>query len=739
MSGVAVIDDVIEQPIEEYSKISYEEYSNYVVHDRAIPNIGDGLKPVQRRIIFAMYELGIRWGTKYKKSARTVGDVLGKFHPHGDSACYEAMVLMAQPFSYRYPTVDGQGNWGSQDDPKSFAAMRYTESRLSPYSQLLLSEVGRGTVDWANNFDGTMVEPEVLPARVPNILLNGTTGIAVGMSSDVLPHNLSEIVKASIQLFKNPDATVKQLLRSIKGPDFPTGANIISTKEEILNVYETGHGSIKQRAKWHVEEDKIIITNLPYQVSGEKVIVEIAQQIQSKKLPMIVDIRDLSDEKNPTYIELFLKNKKVDADGVMLHLFATTNLQKSFRCNHNVIGLNGRPRRMSLAEMLSEWNDFRFNVVTNRTKHRLEKVEKRIHILEGLLVAHLNIDEVIEIIRSEDDAKSALMARFSISEIQAEAILEIKLRNLAQLEEFKIQSEKDSLETEKDYLQSLLDDRVLMTELIVSELEEVMKKFGGKRLCELMADIIPAKQMSAEDLMPAEPVTVVISKNGWVRAAKGHNADGEKMGYKGDDSFLAQVNTKSNLSVVVFDDTGRSYTIPANEMPGARGFGEPITKWIKPVSSVYKAMIAPERGAQYLLVSKSGYGFIVSAEDMVGNKKAGKHIINLAGSEIHSVTKVEKSATHLAISSSANTLLVFSIDEVNVLAKGRGTKFIKLKPGEHVVSCAVFCMREGLVLQNERTEKRFEERELDSWVMTRALRGKKPPHGFTQGVRGMSS
>ncbi|MEG7498644.1 DNA topoisomerase IV subunit A, partial [Enterobacter hormaechei] len=556
--------------LHEFTENAYLNYSMYVIMDRALPFIGDGLKPVQRRIVYAMSELGLNATAKFKKSARTVGDVLGKYHPHGDIACYEAMVLMAQPFSYRYPLVDGQGNWGAPDDPKSFAAMRYTESRLSKYAEVLLGELGQGTVDWVPNFDGTMQEPKMLPARLPNILLNGTTGIAVGMATDIPPHNLREVAKAAITLIEQPKTSLDDLLDIVQGPDYPTEAEIITSRAEIRKIYQNGRGSVRMRAVWNKEDGAVVITALPHQVSGAKVLEQIASQMRNKKLPMVDDLRDESDHENPTRLVIVPRSNRVDMEQVMNHLFATTDLEKSYRINLNMIGLDGRPAVKNLLEILTEWLAFRRDTVRRRLNHRLEKVLKRLHILEGLLVAFLNIDEVIEIIRTEDEPKPALMSRFGISETQAEAILELKLRHLARLEEMKIRGEQNELEKERDQLQAILASERKMNTLLKKELQADADAFGDDRRSPLH-EREEAKAMNEHDMLPSEPVTIVLSQSGWVRSAKGHDIDAPGLSYKSGDSFKAAVKGKSNQPVAFIDSTGRSYAIDPITLPSARG------------------------------------------------------------------------------------------------------------------------------------------------------------------------
>lgn len=532
------LEGVERRSLADFTEQAYLNYSMYVIMDRALPHIGDGLKPVQRRIVYAMSELGLDADAKHKKSARTVGDVLGKYHPHGDSACYEAMVLMAQPFSYRYTLVDGQGNWGAPDDPKSFAAMRYTEARLSRYSELLLDELGQGTVDWVPNFDGTMNEPATLPARLPNLLLNGTTGIAVGMATDVPPHNLREVAAACVRLLDEPGATVEQLTEHVPGPDFPTEAEIITPKADLLKIYQTGRGSVRMRAVYRVEDGDIVVTALPHQVSGAKVLEQIAAQMQAKKLPMVADLRDESDHENPCRIVIIPRSNRVDAEELMTHLFATTDLESSYRVNTNVIGLDGKPQVKDLRTLLTEWLQYRVGTVRRRLQFRLDKVEKRLHLLEGLLIAFLNLDEVIRIIRSEDHPKPVLMERFGLTDLQADYILDTRLRQLARLEEMKIRGEQDELAKEREKLLALLGSEAKLKKLVRKEILEDAEKYGDARRSPLV-ERAEAKALSETELMPTEPVTVVLSEKGWVRCAKGHDIDATGLSYKAGDGFKA--------------------------------------------------------------------------------------------------------------------------------------------------------------------------------------------------------
>jgi topoisomerase-4 subunit A len=632
-----------QQSVGDYSERAYLDYSMYVILDRALPFVGDGLKPVQRRIIYAMSELGLKSTAKFKKSARTVGDVLGKFHPHGDSACYEAMVLMAQPFSYRYPFIDGQGNWGAPDDPKSFAAMRYTESKLSPYADLLLSEINQGTVDWIDNFDGTIKEPQHLPAQVPNLLLNGTSGIAVGMATDMPPHNLIEVISACIQLLEKPSTDLESLLKILPAPDYPTNAFIVSSREELYQMYETGNGSVKMRASYVKEDGEIVIEALPYQTSGAKVIAQIATQMRNKKLPLVDDLRDESDHENPTRIVIVPRSNRVDCDQLMLHLFATTDLEKNYRVNMNVIGLDGKPQVKPLIPLLKEWLQFRMQVVVNRLNSRLNKIVDRLHILDGLLIAYLNIDEVISIIRSEEKPKPVLVKKFKISEIQAEAILELKLRHLAKLEEIKIKTEADQLDKERKSIELLLSSEARLKTFIKKELRVILEEFGDKRRCQIVSDVVSAQAFNDEDMMPAENVTVVLSEKGWVKAAKGHDIDSSALNYKSGDAFLKDAKGRSNKMAIFLDSTGRSYTLIANSLPSARGQGEPLTgRLTPPIGAEFIDVVMGEDDQSIILSSDAGYGFISSLGNLQSKTKSGKHAITLSKqAKTMRVTKVD--------------------------------------------------------------------------------------------------
>lgn len=670
----------IEQmPLRTFTEKAYLNYSMYVIMDRALPFIGDGLKPVQRRIVYAMSELGLNATAKYKKSARTVGDVLGKFHPHGDSACYEAMVLMAQPFSYRYPLVDGQGNWGAPDDPKSFAAMRYTESRLSKISEILLNELGQGTVDYQPNFDGTLAEPQYLPARLPHILLNGTTGIAVGMATDIPPHNINEIADAAVMLLDNPKAGLDDVLEIVQGPDFPTEAEIISPKSEIRKIYEQGRGSIKMRATWKKEDSEIIISALPHQSSPSKVIAQIADQMTAKKLPMLEDIRDEADHENPIRIVLVPRSNRVDTDALMAHLFATTDLEKGYRVNMNMIGLDHKPAVKGLLEILNEWLTFRRTTVTRRLQYRLDKVLSRLHILEGLMIAFLNIDEVIEIIRHEDDPKAELMARFNLSDEQADAILNLRLRHLAKLEENQLKAEQDELEKERLNLEAILGSERRLNTLIKKEIQEDAKKYASPRMSQLV-EREEAKMISESDMTPAEPVTVILSEMGWVRCAKGHDIDPKSLSYKAGDNYRAHACGKSNQAVVFIDSTGRSYALDPLSLPSARSQGEPLTgKLNLPTGATIEYVVMASEQQELLMASDAGYGFICKFEDLIARNKTGKALISLPENAkvLKPKTLINSTALVVAITS-AGRMLIFPAQDLPVLSKGKGNKMITI-------------------------------------------------------------
>lgn len=671
----------IEQmPIKRFTEDAYLNYSMYVIMDRALPFIGDGLKPVQRRIIYAMSELGLNASAKYKKSARTVGDVLGKFHPHGDIACYEAMVLMAQPFSYRYPLIDGQGNWGAPDDPKSFAAMRYTESKLSKMAELLLGELGQGTVDYQPNFDGSLEEPKYLPARLPHILLNGTTGIAVGMATDIPPHNINELAEAAVKLLENPSACLTDILSVVQGPDYPTAAEIITPKADIAKMYEQGKGSIKMRAVWKKEENEIVISALPYQSSPSKIIEQVASQMRNKKLPMVDDIRDESDHENPIRLVLVPRSNRIDVEALMDHLFATTDLEKSYRVNMNMIGLDGKPAVKSLMTILNEWLEFRRQTITRRLNYRLDKILSRLHILEGLMIAFLNIDEVIEIIRHEDEPKAELIARFNLSDEQAEAILNLRLRHLAKLEEHELKAEQQKLEEEKEYLQGILGSERRLNGLIKKEIQADAKAFASPRRSPLV-ERSEAKAISESDLTPTEPVTVILSEKGWVRCAKGHDIDVQGLSYKAGDGYLAHAYGKSNQPVVFIDSTGRSYALDPLSLPSARSQGEPITgKITLPEVATIQYLLMADENSKVLMASDSGYGFICTFEDLVSRNKAGKAVISLTeNAKVLPPKLLEENAENLLVAiSNVGRMLVFPVSELPSLSKGKGNKIINI-------------------------------------------------------------
>ena len=740
MSDIEQIDeDGIEQvSLKQYAEKAYLDYSMYVILDRALPNIGDGLKPVQRRIVYAMSELGLKSTAKFKKSARTVGDVIGKFHPHGDSAAYEAMVLMAQNFSYRYPLVDGQGNWGAPDDPKSFAAMRYTESRLTAYADVLLAELGQGTVDWVPNFDGTMDEPSVLPAQVPNVLLNGTTGIAVGMATDIPPHNLREVVTAAIRLLDAPKSTLAELCEHIQAPDFPTEAEIITPREEILAIYETGRGGLRMRAVWEKEGGDIVIQAIPHQVSGSRVLEQIAQQMQARKLPMVADLRDESDHENPTRLVIVPRSNRVDLDGLMSHLFATTDLERSYRVNLNMIGIDGRPQVKSLDRILKEWLKFRTTTVRRRLQYRLEKVLKRLHILEGYLVAYLNIDEVIHIIRTEDKPKLALMKRFKISDIQAEAILELKLRNLAKLEEMKITGEQDELEDERAQLEKILGSDTRLKTLIKKELTAVAQEYGDDRRSPLVQRD-EAKAFSELELISADPITVVMSEKGWIRGAKGHDIDPASLSYKSGDGFKLAVRGRSNQPVVILDSTGRAYSIPSHNLPSARGQGEPVTGRINPPSgATFEGMMMGDEQQLYLLASDAGYGFVAKLGDLQTKNRAGKAALSLpkGGQVLQPVPIFGVEGASVVAITNEGRMLVFPLADLPQLARGKGNKIIGI-PGarvlsreEFVVGVQVMGEKDVLVVHAGKRHINLKFSELEHYRGDRGRRGNKLPRGF---------
>lgn len=732
----------IEQmPLRTFTEKAYLNYSMYVIMDRALPFIGDGLKPVQRRIIYAMSELGLNAAAKFKKSARTVGDVLGKFHPHGDSACYEAMVLMAQPFSYRYPLVDGQGNWGAPDDPKSFAAMRYTESRLSKISEILLSELGQGTVDFQPNFDGTLEEPQYLPARLPHILLNGTTGIAVGMATDIPPHNINEVADAAVMLLDNPKVGLDDVLNIIQGPDFPTEAEIISPKDDIRKMYETGRGSIKMRATWHKEDGEIIISALPHQSSPSKIIAQIAEQMTAKKLPMVEDIRDEADYENPVRIVLVPRSNRVDTDALMAHLFATTDLEKSYRVNMNMIGLDHKPAVKGLLQVLTEWLTFRRTTVTRRLQHRLDKVLARLHILDGLMIAFLNIDEVIEIIRTEDEPKQVLMARFNLSDEQAEAILNLRLRHLAKLEEHQLQAEKDKLEEERSNLELILGSERRLNTLIKKEIQEDAKKYASPRMSQLV-EREEAKAISESEMTPAEPVTVILSEMGWVRCAKGHDIDPAGLSYKAGDKYLAHACGKSNQPVIFIDSTGRSYALDPLSLPSARSQGEPLTgKLTLPAGATIEQVIMEPEKQELLMASDAGYGFICKFEDLIARNKAGKALISLPeNAKVLKPEKLSESASLLVSLTSAGRMLIFPVRDLPALSKGKGNKIISIPAAnakarsELLVKLFLISEQASLEFHSGKRKITLKLEDLQKFRAERGRKGSQLPRGLHSNV-----
>lgn len=739
MTDIIISADGIEQrPMRHFTEEAYLNYSMYVIMDRALPHIGDGLKPVQRRIVYAMSELGLSHVAKYKKSARTVGDVLGKFHPHGDSACYEAMVLMAQPFSYRYPLVDGQGNWGAPDDPKSFAAMRYTEAKLSRFSELLLSELGQGTVDWVPNFDGTLDEPKVLPARLPHILLNGVTGIAVGMATDIPPHNVREITDAACHLLDNPQASVPDLLQYVKGPDYPTDAEIITPQHELQAIYETGRGSVRMRAIYTVEDGDIVITALPHQTSGAKVLEQIAAQMNAKKLPMVSDLRDESDHESPTRIVVVPRSNRIDVEQLMQHLFATTDLEKSYRVNLNILGLDQRPRVKNLLEILIEWLVFRRDTVRRRLQHRLDKVLDRLHVLEALLIAFLNIDEVIRIIRENDEPKPVLIERFLLTDRQAEAILELKLRHLAKLEEMKIRGEQDELNKEREYLQGILGSESKLTKLIRAELQADAKKYGDERRSPIVQRE-EAKALSEKELLPSEPVTVILSEKGWVRCAKGHDVDGNSLQYKAGDGFKSAASGRSNQYAAFIDSSGRSFAAEAHDLPSARGQGEPLTTRFTLVAGEnFEHVLMADNQVQLLIASDAGYGFVASFEDLISRNKAGKALLSLpTAAKVMTPQVIKDPATDQVVAiSNEGRMLVFPVSELPQLSKGKGNKILSIASAraasreEYLKILAVVPADSGITLVAGKRKMTIKASDLAHYVGERGRRGNKLPRGL---------
>ncbi len=745
-NGELNFEGVERQPLSTFTEKAYLDYSMYVILDRALPALGDGLKPVQRRIVYAMSELGLSAVAKHKKAALTVGDVLGKFHPHGDTACYEAMVLMAQPFAYRYPLIDGQGNWGSQDDPKSFAAMRYTEAKLTRYAEVLLAELSDGTVDWVPNYDGSREEPAILPARLPNLLLNGTTGIAVGMATDIPPHNLREVAAAAVQLLEEPDATTAALMKHVKGPDLPTGAEIISPRADLKEFYDKGVGTFKARATWEIEEGNAVITAFPYQVSPTRVMEQIAEQMRAKKLPMIDDLRDESDHDNPTRLVLVPRSNRVDLTEVMNHLFATTDLERNYRVNLNIIALDGRPRVMGLKEILGEWLEFRTRTVTRRLEHRLGKVGRRLHILDGLLIAFLNLDEVIRIIRREEEPKPVLMKRFKLSDEQAEEILNTRLRHLARLEEMKIREEQKTLAAERAELEGLLKSKAKLKKLIAAEIRADAEKYGDERRTKII-EREAAQAIDETSLIPNEPVTVVLSRGGWVRSAKGHEVDVATLSYKGGDAFQALARGRSLQNAVFIDSTGRTYTLPAHSLPSARGYGEPLSGRLDPPDGAkFAGVMIGEPEDLWLLASDAGYGFTARLKDLVTDRRAGKTVLSVPeNAQVLAPASVPSADSLVVAVSSEGKLLAFKVGEVPEMPRGKGNKLYDI-PGkkararsELMTAVAVVPPEASLILWSGDTSKVLEWRDLREYLGQRAQRGAVLKRGWPRKIERMEA
>jgi topoisomerase IV subunit A len=739
MSALEFKDDAIETlALKIFTEKAYLDYSMYVILDRALPHIADGLKPVQRRIIFAMSELGLKATAKYKKSARTVGDVLGKYHPHGDSACYEAMVLMAQPFTYRYPLVDGQGNWGAMDDPKSFAAMRYTEAKLSAIAEVLLEELAQGTTDWVANFDGTLDEPRLLPAQLPHILLNGTTGIAVGMATDIPPHNLTEVINACIYLIDSPKAELEQLMQMVKGPDYPTDAEIITPVADLQKMYQTGLGSIKMRACYEIENNDIVVLALPHQTSGAKILEQIAAQMQAKKLPMISDLRDESDHENPVRLVIIPRSNRIDITTLMDHLFATTDLEKNFRVNMNIIGLNGRPQVLGLKAILQQWLEYRFETVRRRLQYRLDKIIDRLHILDGLLIAFLNIDEVIHIIRTEDKPKPVLISHFKITEIQAEAILELKLRHLARLEEMKIRAEQSDLNKEKEGLEKILGSQQRMKTLIKKELQQLAVKYGDDRRSQIV-ERQSAKAMLEVELISSEPVTIILSEKGWVRSAKGHEIDPCSLNYKAGDSFLSSTRGKSNQLALFIDSSGRSYSTTSHDLASARSQGEPLTGRLNCLANAhFITTLMGDNSDLYLFASDAGYGFIGKLEDLITKNKKGKALISLpAGAKVLLPQKINNiESDQVVVVSNEGRLLIHKLNQLPELAKGKGVKMLSIQSSrvterlEYVVAIAILSTGQTLSIHSGKRHLTLKLSDLQHYIGERGRRGHKLPRGL---------
>jgi topoisomerase-4 subunit A len=732
------VENVETLPLHRFTEKAYLDYSMYVILDRALPHIGDGLKPVQRRIVYAMSELGLTARAKFKKSARTVGDVLGKFHPHGDSACYEAMVHMAQGFSFRYPLIEGQGNWGAPEDPKSFAAMRYTEARLAAFAEILLSEVGEGTVDWKPNFDGTMKEPTLLPARLPNVLLNGATGIAVGMATDIPPHNLNEVSAATIHLIDNPKASVEDLCEHLRGPDFPTGGEVITPREDLIRAYQTGNGSVRISAHFERENGDIVVTELPYQVSGNKVMEQIAAQMTAKKLPMVADLRDESDHENPTRLVIVPRSNRVDTEMLMSHLFATTDLERSYRINLNVIGLDGRPAVRDLRSLLKDWLQYRITTVTRRLQYRLDKVLDRLHILDGLLVAYLNIDEVIAIIRSEDEPRPVLMKRFKISERQADAILDLKLRHLARLEEMKIRGEQAELQQERDGLEKTLSSKRRLRTLVKKEIASDTETYGDERRSRLV-ERAPAQALNETALLPSEPVTVVLSEKGWVRSARGHEIDPASLSYKAGDAYRASALGRSNQQVVFLDSTGRAYTLAAHSLPSARGQGEPLTgRFNPPEGAHFVGVLAGDPERLYLLATDAGYGFIARLGDLMSRTKAGKSVLSVPKNArvLPPAAVSDPNSDQVAAVNAQGQMLVLPAAEIPRLNRGKGIKIQGVNTKklasreEYMVGVASVAADSSLVIHAGKRHLKLKAADLEAYRGDRGRKGKKLPRGL---------
>ena len=738
-------EQITSMSLKQYAEESYLNYAMYVILDRALPNIGDGLKPVQRRILYAMSELGLDAGSKYKKSARTVGDVIGKFHPHGDGAAYEAMVLMAQNFSFKYPFVDGQGNWGSQDDPKSFAAMRYTESKLTKFADLLISELKSGTVDWQPNFDGSLLEPIIFPAKLPSILLNGTSGIAVGMATDIPSHNINEVIDSTIYILENPKAELEDILKIIKGPDFSNNSPIIASQEDLKEIYSTGKGGFKIQAQWAQEKNQIVINALPYQASGSKIIEQIADQMMKKKIPMVVDLVDEGDHKEPIRLVITLKSNRVNAEDVMNHLFASTDLQKSYRTNMNLISLKGGPRVFPLVDLLKEWLVFRKDTVTRKLEHRLDQVNDRLHILEGLLIVYLDLDKVIKIIRESDEPKKDIIKAFALSEIQANSILEIKLRQLAKLEQARLEKERDTLVAEQDEIEKILNSKTMLKTLIKKELTEIKENFGDERKSPIIENS-DAKIFSEEETLVTEPITVVLSGAGWIRSAKGHEIDPVSLSYRGDDILQDFSRGKSNQMCVFLDSNGKAYSLPSHSLPSARGMGDPITGRVSADSGVkFISSLIGNDDDKYMIMNTAGYGYISEFKNMVSNKKSGRAFMKIPNNaDLLKAIRVRDDHVYIAAISNIGRLLIFKIDELPMLAKGKGNKIINI-PTAKFVAKEEFMAHAQLIslsssLRIDRVGKgslTLKLKDLENYISSRAKRGNMLPQGYRK-VIGMA-